>query len=140
MENKFNCILLIDDDNATNEIHKYVIKRSNVAEKVHTVSSGYDALDYLTNSGEYESDSEEYPQPDIIFLDINMPAMNGFEFMEEYEKLKRNQQGDIVIVMLTASLNPDDKERALSIEQINDFHSKPLTVEKLHELAAALLN
>ena len=134
MKNKFNCILLIDDDVATNELHKIIIDGTGVAEKVQSVTSGQEALDYLTNSRKYEKNNAPFPQPDLIFLDINMPAMNGFEFIEEYEKLEINQKGRIVVIMLTSSLNPDDQYAAEKIENINGFNNKPLTEQMLFDL------
>ena len=110
MKPKFKSILLIDDDEATNFIHEMIIKQANCTEKVITKDSAINALEYLTTISE-----GVYPQPDIIFLDINMPAMDGWEFLKEYEQLDDNQLAKTVIVMLSTSLNPADKEKANSI-------------------------
>ena len=126
MKQKLNCILLIDDDEATNYLNKMVVDKSGCTEKCIAVESGFDALEYLKSK-----EDGEYPQPDLIFLDINMPAMNGWEFLLEYEKLEACQQGHIVVVMLTTSLNPDDEEKANSLGYIEGFMSKPLTIPKL---------
>ena len=126
LKKKLKCILLIDDDYATNYIHKRVIDKAEITENVVVVESGYDALEYLR-----ETNIEEYPRPDIIFLDINMPGMDGFEFLEEYENLKEMQKGNIILVMLTTSLNPEDKNKSDSISIINGFRNKPLTEEIL---------
>jgi CheY-like chemotaxis protein len=126
LKKKLKCILLIDDDYATNYIHKRVIDKAEITENVVVLESGYDALEYLR-----ETNIEEYPRPDIIFLDINMPGMDGFEFLEEYEKLKELQKGNIILVMLTTSLNPEDKNKSDSISTINGFRNKPLTAEIL---------
>jgi CheY-like chemotaxis protein len=129
MKKKLNCILLIDDNKPTNFLHELVIKNRACAEKVVSVESGQEALDFLTKKvdGSYE-------QPDLIFLDINMPGMNGWEFLEKYKQLNTNQQGKVIVVMLTTSINPDDMEKAKEIENISDFMRKPLTPELLESV------
>ena len=109
---KLNSVLLIDDDNATNFISTMLIKKAGITDHIEAVLNGREALDYLTNSGKYERSDGVFPQPMLILLDINMPAMDGWEFAEAISKLEENQKGKIVIVMLTSSLNPDDKEKA----------------------------
>ncbi|NBQ54251.1 MAG: response regulator, partial [Proteobacteria bacterium] len=71
-----DCILLIDDDKATNFLHTLTIQDSGIAVKVQDVESARDGLDYLTCKGAF-SHCSEFPRPGIIFLDINMPGMNG---------------------------------------------------------------
>lgn len=72
----------------------------------------------------------------LILLDINMPVMDGWEFAEVFSKLEENQKEKIVIIMLTSSLNPDDKERASKLSVISGFQHKLLTMEGL----TAILN
>ncbi|MDO6492064.1 MAG: response regulator [Cellulophaga sp.] len=127
--NMLKSILLIDDDEATNFLHKMVIKKLNCTNDVIVKTNGQEAIDYLKT----EKDGV-FPQPSLILLDINMPIMNGWEFLQEYKKLEENQMAETVIVMLTTSLNPDDKARALGFTQINDFKSKPLTPDGLRDI------
>ncbi|MCM4154936.1 response regulator [Gramella sp. AN32] len=129
MKKKLNCILLIDDDKATNYINERVISRAKIVDKIVAVESGYKALDYLK-----EKDFKEYPKPEVIFIDINMPGMDGWEFLEEYGEMKEVQKGNIIIVMLTTSSNPDDLSKSATISRINGFKNKPLTAEKLDEI------
>jgi len=77
---------------------------------------------------------ENQTHPDIIFLDINMPKMDGWEFMEAYKELRANQKAKVVVVMLTTSTNPSDKERAGQFPDIIGFNSKPLTEEILNRI------
>ncbi|WP_347374472.1 response regulator [Aequorivita sp. Q41] len=137
---KFNTILLIDDDKATNEYHEIIINLAGVANNIHSVTSGQEGLDYLTSKKNYNGMEDTYPQPDLIFLDINMPAMNGFEFMEEYNKLDEDQKGSHIIVMLTSSLNPDDQERAGKNNHIKDYMDKPLSKALVLELREKFLS
>ncbi|WP_010232099.1 response regulator [Gillisia marina] len=134
MDNNLNCILLIDDDEAVNFIHNRVIQKSGCAKEVAISRNGQEAIDFLTTMVD-----GKYPQPDLIFLDINMPVMNGWEFLEEYTKLEKEQKGKEIIVMLTTSLNPDDKELARKAGNIDDFHSKPLSVEDLNKILEKVL-
>tara|TARA_R110002124_G_scaffold287323_4_gene472821 strand:+ start:4326 stop:4733 length:408 start_codon:yes stop_codon:yes gene_type:complete len=129
MRKKVNCILLIDDDEPTNFLHKIIIEDSNLAEKVVAVQSGYEALEYLE-----KKEDGKYPQPGIIFLDINMPAMNGWEFLERYKQLDESLKGKILVVMLTTSINPDDKKKAMGKGFVKGFLSKPLTTEMLEKI------
>lgn len=126
---KLRTIVLIDDDFSTNRYHEILLKHADVAEKIIKFEYAKDALLYLTTE-----ENGKYPQPEIIFLDINMPKMNGWKFLEEYKKLDEKQTAEIVITMLTSSLNHDDKERALAIKEVSEYINKPLTQEVVIEI------
>lgn len=128
MREKLNCILLIDDNEADNFLHKRLINKMNCAEEVLAIQSGKEALDFLN------SETEKHYTPDLIFLDINMPGMNGWEFLEKYTKLHESLQAKIIVVMLTTSLNNDDYDKAKSQPVISGFRNKPLTEEMLSEI------
>lgn len=124
MTTKLKCIMLIDDNDDDNFYHERIIRKSNAAETVITERSADAALNRLRNQPD--------TIPDLIFLDINMPGMNGWEFLQEYSKLDKHLQSRLVIVLLTTSENPDDKRKA---ENINiDFKTKPLTKEMLADI------
>ena len=127
---KLNSVLLIDDDVATNFINKMIIKKAEITDHIEIVLNGQEALDYLTNSGKYEKSDGIFPKPMLILLDINMPVMDGWEFADAFSKLEENQKENIVIIMLTSSLNPDDKERASKLSAISGFQNKSLTMER----------
>ena len=131
-----NRILLVDDDEATNFIHATMIKRACELVEIQTVSNGRDALDYLTCRGKFTSLSA-YPNPDIIFLDLNMPGMDGWDFMKEYNQLPGNQQGKVLRAMLTTGLNKVDVLRAHSLNM--GFLNKPLTVKNLEDIICRCL-
>lgn len=142
---KINCILLIDDNEADNVYHKIIIEDANICNHVKMAKSGIEGLNYITKSGEEAQSAtddlksktegvEKYPKADLIFLDINMPGMNGFDFLEEYKKLEEKLKSKAVIIMLTTSLNPDDRQKALSYKEVKEFMNKPLTVESLHKV------
>ncbi len=134
MKKKLNCVLLVDDDEGNNFLNKIVIEDAGITERIEAVLNGKEALDFLTNSGKFAESTEKYPQPALILLDINMPVMDGWEFMKEYEKLDENQKGEIIIVMLTTSFNPDDRATAENNVEISDFRNKPLSEVDLKDI------
>jgi CheY-like chemotaxis protein len=130
--NKIKTVLIIDDDEPTTFIHKKIIQNSGLVEDVHIVYSGQEALNFLSRKNDQVND---HPIPELIFLDINMPAMDGWEFITQYKKLKNIQTAEIVIVMLTTSLNPDDEMKAKEIKEVCGFKNKPLTKQLIEEIA-----
>jgi CheY-like chemotaxis protein len=129
MNKKLSCVLLIDDDEPTNYYNSLIIEETGCADHVQAVQSGQKALEYLTNSEDYPEYSNCFPSPDLIFLDINMPAMNGWEFLDKYRELKKEHKGNTVLIMLTTSLFSEDVLKAIKIPEISGFESKPLTPE-----------
>lgn len=133
MKNKLGCILLIDDDEPTNYYNTLIIEETGCADHVQAVQSGKKALEYLANSENFPKQIDKFPTPDLIFLDINMPAMTGWEFLDRYKKLKK---GDAmpVLVMLSTSLFPEDVLKAREIPEISGFESKPLTPAVINKI------
>lgn len=129
MEPQLSCVMLIDDNESDNFFHELTIENSNCAKKIISFDLAQNALTYLKNIEE-----PDYIQPDIIFLDLNMPRMNGWEFLEVYEKLDDAIKSRMVIIMLTTSLNLDDRERAKQFSAIKEYRNKPLTEEYMEEL------
>ncbi len=129
MTKKLNCILFIDDDEAVNFLHQHITNDAQVAERIITKENGKEAIDFLTKAVE-----GKYPQPDLIFLDINMPVMDGWEFLKQYKELPPEAKGKIVLFMLTTSLNPEDRIRASEDVNIKGFKTKPLDNEMLDEI------
>ncbi len=121
--------MLVDDNKVDNFFHERVIKKYNPAIKVITKESAEEGLDYLRNK-----DCDQDNHPDIIFLDINMPGMNGWEFLEEYKNLDKNLQCRLIVIMLTTSKNPDDIEMAKKHNILSGFKTKPLDKEILDKV------
>jgi len=125
------CIMLVDDNPDDNFFHERVLKHHNPDNLVITKNTGMKALDYLTLKGD---GAHEGPYPDLIFLDINMPGMNGWDFLEEYDRLDKELQQRAIIIMLTTSENPDDVARAKGWGVVSDYKSKPLTAEIMDQI------
>lgn len=133
MKRKLNCILLIDDDEPTTFLSSIFIEEAGCTDNIQIADSAQKALNYLRCGNELKGDNNNHLHPELIFLDINMPSMNGWEFLDKYKEIKKPEH-EPVIIMLTTSLDPEDKTRAGSIPQIAAFENKPLTPEAIDRI------
>ena len=122
---KIACILLVDDDSTTNFLNELLLHDLDVAEQVLVAENGAEALKTLVQF------PVSYPSaPVLVLLDVNMPVMNGFEFLEAYQQVPQVPLRAVVIVMLTTSLHPRDMER-IRLWPVAGLVSKPLSKEKV---------
>ena len=121
-----DCIMLVDDNESTNFYNSIVIQKAGLHVHVQEVINGMDALNYLMGKGSFSGHTSPLPQPGIIFLDINMPGMDGWEFLQEYQNLPADRRQRIAVHILTTSSNPDDIKKADENEYVEGFISKPL--------------
>ena len=116
-------VFLVDDEETSNFLSDYILRESRFAPEILKFHSGEDALEAL----------ETGVIPDCIFLDIRMPGMGGFEFLEELYKREMNSE-KIKVVMLSSSIYSEDKKKAFSYECVVHYISKPLTMGALLNL------
>jgi len=118
-----NC-LLIDDNYIDNFVTRKILEGGNFAETITVVRSATEAINSLRDG---------IVKPDVIFLDVRMPLMSGFEFLEEFDKINIDKT-NIRIFMLSSSLDPVDMRKSTDNKYITQFIHKPLTVKALEEL------
>jgi len=124
-------VLVIDDDDISNFIYTRVISATGLVENIKSCMSGQEALNYLDDV--VNNNPSNYP--DMIFLDINMPVMNGWEFLDRYEKqIPANMQENTILCILSSSVYKDDIDKANSYKQVKEYVPKPLTTESLKNL------
>ena len=135
MKKELKVIMLVDDDQNDNFFHEREIKKINPAITVIEKTTGLDGLEYLESNKENKE-----VMPDLIFLDINMPILDGWDFLEKYKQLDKELQDLVVIIMLSTSGYPEDIERAMSYSCVSDYIIKPLTKEKLENITKRYFN
>jgi CheY-like chemotaxis protein len=120
-------VMLIDDESFDQRLYRRLIARTGLFGEVMSFTYADEALAYLS--------ARDSRRADVIFLDINMPRMNGFEFLEAATERLGPEFAKIVVVMLTTSLIEKDRERAATFPVVRRFINKPLTVEHLQDVA-----
>lgn len=125
---KVNCVLLVDDHHPMNFLNQIIIEEEDFADTIKCAQSGRATVEYLNSS-----DKAACPIPNIIFMDINMPGMNGWELFERIRGKAELQ--DTLFFILTASNAPQDTEKANAIEGINGIFEKPLSQEILQKIS-----
>ena len=121
--------MVIDDNPVDRYVAERIFRKYAFAEEIICIDSARKGLEYLHS---LQDTPEQLPY--LIFLDIMMPEMNGFEFLEEYKSLPETIKGNCTILMLTTSIHTDDRDRAKDNPYVNRFLNKPLSVGILKEL------
>ena len=123
-------VLLIDDDEINNMICTKIISKNDFATNVVACSSARQGLKYLQDA---LADGAK-PLPTVIFLDINMPVMNGWDFLDQYKQMPGLADKGIVLIMLSSSSSSNDLNRAQGYPQVSDYITKPLTAAHLQHV------
>lgn len=123
MNKQLDSVLLVDDDEPTNFLHELIIKKSNRVKNILTAPGVDEAFGILESN-----------DPELIFLDINMPGLSGWDFIEKFKDLSEVKKSKSKVVMLTTSMDPLDREKAQTYHEIKDFMNKPISLSLLEEI------
>jgi len=129
-----NKVLCIDDDQITLVLCDMVIKKAGFAGEVITAKNGKEGLAWFSQYFSKNNPEPRQEAPQMIFLDLNMPVMNGWDFLEDYLMKYADRLPDTKVVIVSSTVNPEDFSRANRYEIVIDFINKPLTTDGLIEL------
>ncbi|RDC61657.1 response regulator [Adhaeribacter pallidiroseus] len=128
-----NLIMLVDDDDTTNYLNHRLLSRLNAAHEIKVITDGEQAFEYLAHACDQVSHQTQ-PCPDLILMDIKMPVMDGFEFLEMYQQANLALKNKIVILMLTSSASFYDLERLKKYDAVKKHYSKSLSEADVKEI------
>jgi CheY-like chemotaxis protein len=126
---KYRAVMLIDDNEIDNLINQKMIEAASITENIYTHTGAKSAIEFLKNLE--KMDMAEKVLPDVIFLDIDMPLMDGFQFLDEFENLSELTRKKCRIAMLTSSINPQDFNRSKKYPNVKLYLNKPLSHESI---------
>ena len=128
-------ILCVDDDAITLMLSKKVIAKMNFAQEITTTKNGEEAIRYFDNLAEELKDNPTLSYPKLVFLDLNMPVMNGWDFLEDYIKKGHNNAFPLTkVIILSSTINPDDVSNSKKYPFVIDFLTKPISTEMLENI------
>jgi len=128
---KYQLTLLIDDNYIDNFINKLLLEASNISQKNYVATNGQLALNLIE---QLSSESVEPLFPDLMLVDLNMPVMDGLEFIREFRKLHHAELKNCKIVVLTSSIHDNDRKNIYSLDPTIVFSNKPLSLVFLNSL------
>jgi len=128
-EPKYRTVMLIDDNEIDNLINQKMIEAAAITKHIYTHTGAKSAIEFLRNIEKLEVADKVLP--DVIFLDIDMPLMDGFQFLDEFEKFGNLVKKKCKIVMLTSSINPQDFNKAKKYLNVKLYLNKPLSHESI---------
>ncbi len=131
MTHKIGLACIIDDDSMYVNLVKKILETKNLCHNLMVFQNGKDALNYFEV---ILNNMEKDKIPEIIFLDLNMPVMDGWEFLDRFTKLKNKLEKTITLYIVSSSINPVDIEKAKGINSVKDYLVKPVTLEDLEEI------
>ncbi|WP_160143868.1 response regulator [Chryseolinea soli] len=123
---KLNLALLIDDDDVVNVLNTIMVRQTGCVESVLSIQSAEKALETLS------AFQREKKWPSLIFVDINMPGMDGWQFIDQFRESFSTHKQKCIICMLSSSLDPRDKQKAAQSDMVDHYASKPLSKEVVH--------
>ncbi|MFV5686774.1 response regulator [Flavobacterium sp. GB2R13] len=127
-------ILCVDDDPITLMLCKKVIIKASFSNEIITAQNGEEALLYFNKIKYTNSENESRKHPQLIFLDLNMPVMGGWEFLDIFNTYDYSEFNSIKVIVLSSTIDPEDLEKAKSYPMVIDFLSKPITTSILEHL------
>lgn len=130
---KYYAVMLIDDNEIDNLINQKMIEAAEITEHIYTHTGARSAIEFLRNLEKLEDESKKV-LPEVIFLDIDMPLMDGFQFLDEFEKLSDTTKNNCKVVMLTSSINPQDVNKSKKYTYVKKYINKPLSQDNLLNL------
>lgn len=124
-------LLCVDDDKITLTLIKLIVSKASFAEEIITKINGKEALEYYGDLSENTA-SEAYPE--LIFLDLNMPVMGGWDFLDEFAKTFYKKFNQTKVIILSSSTDPAEKAKTQKYPMVIDYLSKPLTINALKNI------
>jgi CheY-like chemotaxis protein len=130
---KYRFVMLVDDNELDNFMSEKVIAAHRFAERVYVNSSGVSAMEFLQNLAR-SGEQGEVIYPEVIFIDINMPIMDGFQFIRQLRQIAGNKFANSKLIILTSSIYDEDREKTQALGMNIEFLNKPLSAQHLQTL------